>query len=257
MATVILSALTTGSTSTGGTGTGIGSISGTITGPAAIYSVGINSDSCQLNVYNGALLIIGERFLANLTEEREPRRLLDHVWASDGVITCLELGQWNFAMRTIRLDYDPSVEPDFGYARAFQKPEDWVLTASVCADEFFRAPLTRYFDEARYIYSDLDAIYFRYVSADVEYGMDCHHWPASFREFVFAHFASRIVRRLTNNETEVERVFKLREKLLLTAKSRAAMAEPTSFPARGTWGLSRNRFPNRRDGGGATGNLIG
>lgn len=241
MATVILSS--TGA-STGGTG-------------PSVVGVGVGINSCQLNIYNGALLHIGERFLASLTEEREPRRLLDHVWSTDGVGYCLELGQWNFAMRTIRLDYDPSVEPDFGYARAFQKPEDWVLTSSVCADEFFRAPLTRYWDEARYIYSDLDQIYFRYVSNDIEYGYDCHHWPASFREFVFAHFASRIVRRLTNNETEVQRIEDLRTRLLKTAKSRAAMAEPTSFPARGTWGLSRNRFPNRRDGGGMTGNLIG
>ena len=76
----------------------------------------------QLDLYNGALLQVGERFLASLTEQREPRRLLDQVWAANGVKTCLEEGQWPFAMRTVQVDYDPSITPTFGYARVFQKP---------------------------------------------------------------------------------------------------------------------------------------
>jgi hypothetical protein len=211
----------------------------------------------QLDIYNGALLHCGERFLASLTENREPRRLLDRVWSSNGVKTCLEQGQWNFAMRTIQIDYDTSIEPSFGYNRAFQKPTDWVLTSSLCADEFFRSPLTRYVDETGFWYSDLDTLYVRYVSNDSTYGADINKWPESFREFVEAHFASKIILKINNSESELARVMKLREKLLLTAKSRAAMAEPTSFPAQGAWSRARNRFPNRRDGGGTTGNLIG
>lgn len=211
----------------------------------------------QLDIYNGALLHVGERFLASLTEEREPRRLLDHVWATGGVNSCLEAGQWNFAMRTAQIDYDSGVQPSFGYNRAFQKPDDWRLTSSVCADEYFRSPLVRYWDEAGYWYSDLDTIYVRYVSSDPMYGGNLGAWPQTFYEFVCAHFASRIILKLSNSEEELARVEKMREHLLLKAKSAAAMAEPTSFPARGQWGLSRNRFPNRRDGGGTTGNLIG
>jgi hypothetical protein len=102
----------------------------------------------QLDVYNDALLLCGERFLASLTEEREPRRLLDRVWASNGVRTCLEMGQWNFAMRSVQIDYDSGVQPAWGYNRAFAKPTDWVLTSGLCSDEFMRSPLTRYIDEA-------------------------------------------------------------------------------------------------------------
>lgn len=179
------------------------------------------------------------------------------MWSSNGVKTCLELGQWNFAMRTIQIDYDSGIEPSYGYNRAFEKPDDWVLTSSVCSDEFFRAPLTRYVDESGYWYSDLDTIYVRYVSNDTGYGGDLNKWPESFREFVEAHFASKIILKLSNSEDELKCVEMLRMKFLKTAKSRAAMAEPTSFPARGQWGLARNRFPNRRDGGGTSGNLIG
>lgn len=213
----------------------------------------------QLDLYNGALLICGERFLASLTEEVEPRRLLDRVWANNGVKTCLEMGQWNFAMRTIQIDYDSSVQPSFGYNRAFQKPDDWVLTSGVCEDEFFRQPLTRYWDEAGFWYSDLDTIFVRHVSSDTLYGMNLNKWPDSFREYVEHFFASKIIKKLSNSEDEELEVFKLLKDKLKTAKSRAAMAEPTSFPARGAWGLARNRFPNRKDGGntGSSGNLIG
>lgn len=211
----------------------------------------------QLSIYNGALLLIGERFLSTLTEQREPRRLLDRVWSSNGVKTCLEQGQWGFAMKTIQIDYDPSVEPSFGYSRAFQKPTDWVLTSGLCSDEFFRVPLLRYVDEAGYWYSDIDTIYVRYVSNDVNYGLDYNKWPDSFREYVEEFFANKIILALSNSQDDQDRSDKRLAKKLKHAKSRAAMADATVFPARGNWSNSRNRFPNRRDGGNTSGNLIG
>lgn len=211
----------------------------------------------QLSIYNGSLLLCGERFLSTLTEQREPRRLLDRVWASNGVVTCLEQGQWGFAMNTIQIDYDPSVTPSFGYNRAFQKPTDWVLTSGLCSDEFFRSPLTRYVDEAGYWYSDLDTIYVRYVSKDVNFGLDYNKWPESFREYVEEFFASKIILRLTNSDGELSASEKRLKEKLKHAKSRAAMADATAFPARGNWSNSRNRYPSRRDGGNITGNLIG
>jgi hypothetical protein len=213
----------------------------------------------QLTLYNDALLLCGERFLASLSEEREPRRLLDQVWSSGGVKACLEMGQWNFAMRTVQIDYDPSIEPSFGYNRAFQKPNDWVLTSGLCADEFFRVPLTRYWDEAGFWYSDLDTLYVRFVSNDANYGGNLNEWPDSFREYVAEYFASKIILKLSNAQQGLDDSMKRLKKKLLTAKSRAAMAEPTSFPAKGAWSSARNRFPNRRDGGntGSSGNLIG
>lgn len=211
----------------------------------------------QLSIYNGALLLCGERFLASLTEEREPRRLLDRVWSANGVKTCLEMGQWNFAMRAVQIDYDPSIEPSFGYQRAFPKPDDWVLTSGLCSDEFFHSPLLQYWDESGFWYADLDTLYVRYVSSDVLYGLDMNKWPESFREYVEEYFASKIILKLTSSEAEETESHQRLKKKLLTAKSRAAMAEPTSFPARGAWSQARTRGSPRRDGGGTTGTLIG
>src|SRR5690606_11544358 len=108
--------------------------------------------------------------------DRKSRRELDGVFERGGVRTCLKQGQWNFAMRTVRLDYSPSVEPDFGFARAFAKPEDWVRTCGVSEDEFFKSTLLDYVDEAGFWFADIDTIYVRYVSDDVEYGLDYGKW---------------------------------------------------------------------------------
>lgn len=212
----------------------------------------------RLSLYNDALLLCGERFLVSLTEEREPRRLLDQVWASNGVKTCLEMGQWFFAMNAIQIDYDTSIEPTFGYNRAFAKPDDWVLTSAVCSDEFFRVPLLQYTDEALYWYSTLDTIYVKYVSDSTDFGLDMNKWTETFREYVAAHFASKIILKITNDENNLARMEKLKAKLLSKAKNSNQMTGPTLIPARGNWSNSRNRTGFRRDGGnGSGGSLIG
>ena len=222
--------------------------------------------SDRLSLYNDALLLCGERSLASLTENREPRYLLDQVWEHNGVTFCLEQGQWFFAMRTAQTDYDPDVEPPFGYNRAFSKPVDWVLTSSLCSDEFFREPLTRYTDEAGYWYSDLDTIYVRYVSNDEADGLNLAGWPESFHQYVAAYFASLVILKISNDDRRVAiltnptnpRASLLGRRLLL-AKSRCAMAEPTKFAAQGNWSSSRlGGWPRRNwDGGNTGGNLLG
>jgi hypothetical protein len=204
----------------------------------------------RLSIYNGSLLICEERFLASVTEEREPRRLLDYVWDNGGVKSCLQEAQWEFAMRTVQIDYDPSIDPTFGYRRAFQKPDDWVLTSAIATDGFFNEPLTRYSDEAGYWYSDLDTIYVRYVSDSVDYGNDMNAWPESFKEFVHTHFAHRIIGKIQGASSEKKaEIARQREKALKHAKSRCAMTGPTQFQPRGSWVSSRLRGPNKRDGG--------
>lgn len=211
--------------------------------------------SSRLQVYNDALLVCGERSLASLTEDREPRRLLDQVWDNGGVNACLEMGQWHFAMRATRFDYATSVTPDFGYRRAFEKPDDWILTSAVSADEYFNTPLTQYADETGYWYADLDELYVRYVSDDSSYGGDLTLWPSTFHDFVAAHFASKIILRLTSDENKQNRVIALESRQLLRAKSKNAMTGPARFPPEGSWNRSR-RGKSSRDRGNR-GQLIG
>ncbi len=216
----------------------------------------------RLKIYNGALLLVGELRLnpsTGLTENREARYLLDEVWNDGGVRYCIEQAQWHFAMRASRLDYNPSVDPDWGYQRAFDKPTDWVATSGVFEDEYMRNPLLDYADEVSYWFCDRDEIYVRYVSDDAAYGMDFAKWPATFTDYVKAYFAGRIVHKIPNAAAKIE--FLLgpvgREdkgwvnRCLLVAKNKSAMAQPATFPSRGTWARARHAGMNRgsRDGG--------
>lgn len=213
----------------------------------------------KLLLYNGALTICGERLLhssTGLTEDRKPRRMLDQVWDNGAVDDCLSSAQWKFAMRTLRIDYDPDVEPEFGLNRAFNKPDDWVLTSGVCSDEFFNTPILRYFDEAGFWYTDIDEIYVRYVSNHVNYGNDFSLWPAKYVNYVKAYLASEIIIGLTNDEKKRDSTIKWMERKLIDAMNKDAMSDPTKFPAPGFWSSSRYRGSNR-DRGNRSGNLIG
>lgn len=218
----------------------------------------------RLQLYNDALLLLGERAITALTDVSQSRSLLDTVWTDGGVNLCLEEGQWEFAMRTIRIDYDPGITPSYGYARAFDKPTDWILTSAVCTDEFFRVPTLRYVDESGFWYSDLDQLYVRYVSNDTAYGMNLALWPQTFADFVAAHFATKIILQVSNDPGKLKlfinpenSLHSIRGRALLNAKSRCAMASPTQLRAQGNWAVARTRGVARRDGGPISGDLIG
>ena len=219
----------------------------------------------RLKIYNGALLICGERALASLTENREPRHLLDNVWNDGGNRYCLEQGQWNFAMRTARMTYDPDVDPEFGYRFAFGKPTDWVDTSAVCQDEFYNVPLTQYADEIGWWFANLDTIYCKWVSDDENYGLNMANWPYSFTEYVKHFYASKIIMKLTSDKARRQELLGppgrpdkgMLGYALQLAKNRDAMAKPPQKPAQGGWSRARQGgWGTGRDGGG-TGSLIG
>lgn len=221
----------------------------------------------RLKIYNGALELVGGRELASLTESRKSRRLLDRVWNANGVRFCLEQGEWQFAMRTQQIDPDPDADPQFGYAYPFNKPDDWIATHAVCSDAFFRAPLTRYADEVGYWYADINPIFVKFTSDDVLFGGDLSKWPQSFCDYVYAYFASKVVRSLTGDERRVIHICGDPSKIdsgvvgkaLKIAKSRAGMTQPTRFPAPGSWNKARHGrgTGNSRPDGGNPSSLIG
>lgn len=209
----------------------------------------------RLNLYNSALNHCGERKISSLSESVESRRVLDSAWDEGAVDYCLEAGLWKFAMRTVQIDYSPSVEPDFGYSRAFDKPTDFIRTAAVCSDEFFKVPLLEYVDEAGFWFTDLDTIYVRYISNDSAYGGDYSLWTQTFARYVAAHLASQAITKLSQDEAKWKKVEFIKDQALKDALSRDAQADPTKFPPQGSWVNARGR--GRRRDGGNRGSLIG
>lgn len=211
----------------------------------------------RLSIYNGALLACGDRKLLSLTEASDRRRMLDLVWDSGGVDTCLQAGLWNFASRSLQLDFDPDLTPPFGFQKAFSKATDWIRTMAVCSDEYFNQPLTQYLDEGKFLFSDLSTIWVRYVSNDADYGCDFSSWPENFTRFVELYFASRIVNRLVQSKEAKDEVRADLKMIIAQAKSTDAMSEPTAVPPLGSWASSRMGGRRSRLDRGNRGSLIG
>lgn len=192
----------------------------------------------RLSLYSGALRVCGERKVA-LDEDRKPRYLLDDVWDSDVIWGCLEEGDWPHATRTVKIDYSDDIQPDFGYARAFNQPDDFVRLVAISNNEFFTNSLEQYVDENGYWFAHNDYLYVKYVSDDVAYGRDYSLWPKSFEEYVEHEMASQIIYELTQSDTERTRVEKLRDKMLKRALGKSGLKKPPQHPSPGTWQQAR------------------
>lgn len=204
----------------------------------------------KLSIYNGALRILKERRLSSLTESREPRRLLDDAYGdgrTEGVVKkCLEVGQWVFARRSVRIDYSPSITPDFGYRYAFDHPEDYVRPAAICTDEYFRQPLLQYTDEGSYWYCDLQTIYVTYISNGPTFGTDMSRWPETFVSLVEASAAREIAGNLTNGDKAMQWAEMAYRSALKSAQSMDAMKQPTRFMPAGSWSAARSAGSGQR-----------
>jgi hypothetical protein len=206
----------------------------------------------QLTLYNDALGHIGERLLANISENTEPRRILDQMWP--GVRRyCLEHAHWKFAMKQAELSYDPLITPSFGYNRAFAKPTDMVKLSKMCLDEFFQVPLVGMSEAAEYWYTNADTLYVAYVSDDAAYGTDYALWPETFTLYVSLYLATRVAPRLRPN-LDTRSIMTQLNIAKEDAQAKDAVSGPTQFLPSGSW--VRSRSGGRGDRGSRT-NLIG
>lgn len=205
----------------------------------------------QLVLYNKALHILGERSLVSLTENREPRRVLDDIWDSGNVLYYLfEEGMWKFSLRTSKFVADPAITPVFGYPYAFQQPTDFIRIAQLCSDEYMNIPLTEYTYENGIFYSVIsNGVYLQYVSDDVNYGLNAALWPEVFKEYVGAWLAFKGAMRITQSEKKEDKAAAYLKLARDNALSKNALAGPTQFAPQGSWVSARYGSGIHRDRG--------
>lgn len=211
----------------------------------------------RLRLWNTALLELGSERLSDtgdpVKSAREMAAVHDQV-----VAECLAVGSWNFAMEDVSITGDTGlitsrVGPKYG----FSKPSDWVRTIGLSLDEFFRAPLTEYYDDGDIWKADSSPIYVRYVSSDTGLGRDLAAWPAQFTRYVALELADRTSPALTQNESLRERIEKRRDMARKRALNTDAMNEASpKFAPPGTWTAARWGRLGRGDRGGR-GSLTG
>lgn len=211
----------------------------------------------KLSIYNGALTVLGETKLANLTENRSTRYKLDDVWDNSFRERVLQHGQWNFAARSAKMTFEPSAQPAFGYQYGFQKPDDFVRTMVVAHDEYFNRPITRYNDESKFIYADAEEIFVTYVSKDTQHGLDLSLWPENFVEYAEHYMAKKAAPRLVGLSISNKDIEDATARALREAKATDAMESPAQFAPKGGWARSRQGFRSGSEERGSRSQLIG
>jgi hypothetical protein len=199
----------------------------------------------QLSLYNQALRLVGETKLASLTANRPERYALDSIWDEDPIKQMLEEAQWTFAIRSLEWNYDSSVTSDFGYLYAFTKPDNYVRSAAICSDEYYKEPITAFSDENNYWSCDYQTIYVKYVSDNALFGRDYSLWTELFRTCVATKMAAELAISLTKSQSIMDNLNMRLKKSISDAKNLDAMNEPTRFPPAGNWTRAR-RSANRR-----------
>lgn len=202
----------------------------------------------KLSIYNGALRELGETPLSSLTENRSSRRTLDAFY-DDALDYCLEAGFWTFAEKTLKLDYDPSIEPSFGYTRFFRKPDDYVNLCGIWSDGYMQNPLGVAYDEdGQGWYSDFESIYVKYVSNSPDFGKNLNIYPATYKLFVERQLALITCMEITKSETKLERINNLVKTAERNAKNVTARGKPSKRMPVGSWVRARMSGYSRENG---------
>ena len=202
----------------------------------------------RLGLWNAALVECAETPLSDTGEPGKAGATLATVY-NDVLAECLARGSWNFATKTIEAANDTGITPEFGYSKVFAKPSDWLRTWAVSEDENFSVPLTTFYDDVNYWSANSSPIYVRYTSNDTGFGLNLTGWPIAFTRYVVLELAHRICGRVTQGESQKDRIETDRNRARSMALNQDSMneAQPKWAPP-GSWTLSRGGRGSRDRG---------
>lgn len=199
----------------------------------------------KLNLYRGALRLLGPHQLAATTDDRPERYVLDEIY-DDAVQHMLEQGLWNFAIRFEPLTTPAApTNPDTGYDYAFSKPTDFVRIAAISDNASFDGIFEAYSVQQSYIYTNATELYLRYVSNDASYGLDLTKWPQSFAKAVEAYLAFESGLPISGDRGNRNDMLGLFKERLARAKIIDAVDERVQWKNPGRWTRARITQRNR------------
>ena len=204
----------------------------------------------KLKLYNKAAGHLSTVRLASTTEAHKTRYELDAVY-DDTLQACLEKGLWKFGKRTVHLEYDTAITPDFGPAYAFAQPDDYVRTFAFCTDEMLENEVEDYLEENGVWYAPVTDIYLAYLSNDASYGLNLGLWTENFAEYVGAQLALNCALPITRDKFTRNDLLTLSSNYLKVAKRLDAVDEPIKRKPMGRLVQSRlggYSGPNFRNG---------
>lgn len=196
----------------------------------------------RLEIYRGALRLLGDARLSALDEPNKNRYMLDDVW-TPAVNYMLEQASWNFAQRGVEILADTDFEPLYGFKYSYRKPTDWVRTTSICDNPDYNPGFEAFQDDGDFWFANIDRMYIRYVSNLPSYGWNLGAWRQHFAKTLEAYMAFESGLPISNDKSNRNDLYQLFEKRLKNAKAKDAVDEGMSRPPVGR--LVQSRFGSR------------
>jgi len=144
----------------------------------------------KLGIYNGALLLLGQRALASDVEAREPRFDLDNLYDNGGVDYCLEIVKPRYGSKLVFLTgFAPTAITQFTWQTDLPDA-DFLALVDLFADGKLEQPIEKFYREADFILSDFENLYCRYIQDFATSGLT--NMTPSFGRVVMAYFAREL-----------------------------------------------------------------
>ncbi len=196
-------------------------------------------------IFNDALLIMGLDEINENDDDSNRRAKLDRALDADLVESVLEDTGWHFGLTSTKSQFNPSIEPEFGYQRGHNHPTNLLVLYGIYSDEYMRDPHKLYQDEGEIFFTDLDDLYIQYV--DIDFIANPGNWPAYFRKLIAARMAKDAANSLKGEGADAVYSDKEYEKRLRKAMSADVMNAPPRILAPGNWTTARQRTGSRGD----------
>jgi len=170
----------------------------------------------KLQIYNDALLLLGERPLDTITDAVEARYRLDSAWGLGAVDYCLELVQPRFAVLVEKMT-SVVTDPDHGYTNVYDLSsatyipnQDYLKFVGLFSDSGLNQPIERNFRDGNTLACNYSTVYFRYVASSVTVtpsakdatGYDTVTMTAAFLKVITAYLARELAVRLDSDDLE-------------------------------------------------------
>lgn len=210
-------------------------------------------DGDWLAIYNDIMNLYGLDPISSVNDDSYRKSRLDQARTAEIVEACMEDVGWHFASVSQKMFYDPSIDPEWGYQYAFERPAECHRIDGLFSDEHFRDPVKYYQEEydsvadKTFFYSSYQIMYIKYISSD--YVTDSTLWPSYFKRFVAAQMAIDAHAGVKKQHPEIESFDVIKDhyaRRRSEAKSTDAITSPPRVIAQGSWSRSRREF-SRRD----------
>lgn len=146
-------------------------------------------DAHWIEVYNGALRIIGLPEIVSDADDSNARVALDYALGAsfEAVDACIEAARPRFAAVTIELD-SGATSTEHGYTQVHTFPANYMSLIDVFQDNLLDQPVNRYFIEGRTIATNFANIFVRMLVNDSTNS----EWTPAFKRLVSAYLAKEV-----------------------------------------------------------------